>query len=367
MKRLLLLGGGHAHLAVLRLLAQEPLDALEVIMVTPQAHQAYSGMLPGWMTGHYTQQEAQIDLRPLLLAAKVELVLSSAVGIDADRRCVALADHRHLEYDFLSIDIGCEIDVSWLETAGDKLLPVKPLNDFFKAWPQLLEDAQQKTDFNLIIVGAGAAGVELALAARFVFIQKKIAGQVQLVVSDSGLLKDHSHAVQNKVKRRLSKSGVILHQARAVGCSEGVLLADGRTLHADRVIAATGSRPPVFLRAAKLAIDSQGHIAVNQFHQSSSHPQVFAAGDICARTDTLMARSGVHAVHAGPVLAHNLLAIIAGKPLKPYQPRSNSLYLLSCGARYAIASWGSFSAQGEWVWHWKDWIDRRFIRRFQVG
>jgi hypothetical protein len=77
-----------------------------------------------------------------------------------------------------------------------------------------------------------------------------------------------------------------------------------------------------------------------------------------------VARSGVHAVHAGPVLAVNLLAALKGGTTAHYKPHRQSLYILACGPRYAIASWGRFSAEGQWVWRWKDWIDRRFISRF---
>jgi NADH dehydrogenase FAD-containing subunit len=161
----------------------------------------------------------------------------------------------------------------------------------------------------------------------------------------------------------LQEAGIAVHTQRAVGIPGGVMLADGRELHPDIVLAATGTRAPCWLKLAKLALDEHGHVAVDAFHRSLSHPQVFASGDICARMDVVMARSGVHAVHAGPVLAHNLLAVLSDKPLRAYRPRKKSLYLLRSGERHAIASWGGLSAEGRWVWRWKDAIDRRFIAR----
>jgi NADH dehydrogenase FAD-containing subunit len=91
---------------------------------------------------------------------------------------------------------------------------------------------------------------------------------------------------------------------------------------------------------------------------------VLAAGDVSSRTDRPLARSGVYAVRAGPALAYNLAAAIAGKPLQPHQPPAATLNLLSCGDRYAIATWGRYSAQGRWVWWLKNWIDRRFVARY---
>lgn len=366
MKRLVLAGGGHAHISVLSKLAQETLRGVEVLMVTPTAHQNYSGMLPGWMAGHYTKEQAQINLQPLLDAANVRLITATVDGIDAERRCVGLADGRHLEYDLLSLDVGSEINVSWLEMAGDKLLPVKPLDVFFETWPLVVNAARTRPGYRLVVVGGGAAGVELALSAQHAFSRAKIQAQVDLVVSDSGILAGHAGGVQRRMTRFFMKSGIVLHSLKAVGTEHGVMLADGSLLAADCVIAATGARAPIWLARSRLALDEDGYIAVDQYHRSLSHANVFAAGDVCTRQDRLVARSGVHAVHAGPVLAKNLLAMLSGAALTSYQPRTRSLYLLACGAQYAIASWGRFSAEGKWVWRWKDNIDRGFIRRFST-
>ena len=92
-----------------------------------------------------------------------------------------------------------------------------------------------------------------------------------------------------------------------------------------------------------------------------SHPEVFAAGDVATRQDAPHPKSGVYAVRAGPPLAANLRALCAGAALQPYTPQKRTLYLLSLGEKRAIASWGRWSAEGRWVWRWKDHIDRGFI------
>lgn len=363
-RRLVLVGGGHAHLSVLRALAREKLTGVEVVLVTPASLQNYSGMLPGWMAGHYFRAQCQIDLQPLAQTAHVHMVVERIAGMDADRRRVSLPDGRHIEYDLLSLDVGSEIDLSWLEMAGDKLLPIKPLDGFFEAWPRILAIAQDKPNYRLVVVGGGAAGVELALAARHAFARADIGGRVDLVTSEAGLLVGHATGVQRRIARILANAGVFVHHLRAVGAEDGVMLSDGTLLPADCVIAATGARAPVWLQLSRLMLDENEYIAVDGHHRSLSHPNVFAAGDVCARQDLAVARSGVHAVHAGPVLAANLLATLKGGQLATYRPRRRSLYLLACGPQYAIASWGCFSAEGEWVWRWKDRIDRRFIERF---
>lgn len=364
--RLILVGAGHAHLSVLQALAVHHPAGLDVVLITPTRHQNYSGMLPGWVAGHYTQADCRVELTALAAAAGVHLLLGQVAGMDAARGCVVLADARQLDYDGLSLDVGSETDTSWLEVLGDKLLPVKPLDAFFAAWPGILASAQNKPGYRLAVVGGGAAGVELALAAQHAFTRAHVDGRVDLVASESGLLPGHNTRVQARVQRLATQAGLTRHFVRGVGADEGVMLAGGQVLPADCVIAATGARAPVWLAMSKLALDAQGFVRVDAHHRSVSHPNVFAVGDVCSRSDVALSRSGVHAVHAGPVLADNLLAVVQGRALKPYRPKARSLYLLACGPRYAVASWGRWSAEGQWVWRWKDWIDRRFIARFST-
>lgn len=390
MKRLVLAGGGHAQLAVLRALARARPRGLETVLLTPSPWQYYSGMLPGWMAGHYREDDCRIDLRPLAAAAGVRLLLGTVCALDADQRRLRIAsdgDHdgsdirsATLDYDLLSLDIGSETDTAELDALGaQRLLPVKPLPVFFAAWPRVLKSARATDGFRLCIVGGGAAGVELALAAAQALRRASARAQVALVCAPASLLVGHADRVRQRVLRQLGAAGVSVHLQRARAESGALRLvgstpADHAThdghplpaeclLPADCVLAATGARPQAWLRHSGLACTADGWVQVDTHHRSPSHPEVFAAGDVCARTDRALARSGVHAVHAGPVLAANLLGALDGSPPRAYVPKPQSLSLIACGPRHAIASWGSWSAEGGWVWRWKDWIDRDFIRR----
>lgn len=372
MKRLLLVGGGHAQLAVLHALARQRPRGVEAVLLTPSPWQWYSGMLPGWMAGHYRAEDCRIDLRPLAAAAGARLCFASATALDADRRIVhddAGASHG---FDLLSLDVGSLTDTRALDAMpAGTLLPVKPLEAFFSAWPQRLAAARAGQLRRLAVVGGGAAGVELVLAAAQAFHRAGCKVALALVAPPGGLLAGHAEGVRRRVERRLTQAGVALHHARARGTPTGLALVDGAehtasALPADCVIAATGARALPWLQASGLACDAEGWVVVDAGHRSRSHPAIHAAGDVCTRDAPGFARSGVHAVHAGPVLAANLLAALADAtpaPPQRYQPRPRSLYLIACGARHAIASWGPWSAEGRWVWHWKDRIDRGFIAR----
>jgi len=369
MKRLVLVGGGHAHLSVFEKFARASLTDAEVILVTPKRYQNYSGMLPGWMAGHYTREQSQVDLTPLVDAAGIKMISASVTAMSADAHTLELSDGQRLSYDFLSLDIGSETLTDGLEALGSRLLPVKPLDDFFDQWPEVQKQAIRQKNYALVVLGGGAAGVELAMAAQYVLNREGAQGHVTLIVSSDGLLRGHHANVKARVSAHMREIGIVLHQKDATGLVDGLQFSDGHRLYADKVIAATGARPMSWLKQSGLALNSQGYILVNAHHQTQSHPEVFAAGDTCVRTDVQMAHSGVHAVKSGPVLAENLWAVLTGSPyvnrqLKSYRPRENSLYLLACGPKYAIASWGPLSFEGRWVWRLKDWIDRGFIKRF---
>ena len=75
-------------------------------------------------------------------------------------------------------------------------------------------------------------------------------------------------------------------------------------------------------------------------------------------------KSGVYAVRQGPLLAANLLARLNDKPLETYKHNPNALMLLSLGQKRAVASRNGLTLGGDWVWRWKDKIDREWIQKY---
>ena len=349
---------------VLQRLASIESEGVEFTLVSPGRWQYYSGMIPGWIAGHYKQDQIRIDLEKLTSEAGVKTVYDRVVDIDAEVRSARLASGSQLHYDLISLDIGSETRRDRFEDCGKRLLTVKPFDAFQDKWLGLVEDAAKAESYNLVIAGAGAAGVELALSAQYALKKVCPRATVQIVTGHAGLLRGHSGQVREQALYALQNAGVELVADRATGTKAGVVLSSGSHLIADAVVAATGASAPSFLARSGLFLDEDGFVKVDRFHRSISHADVFAVGDVCSRDDPRFQRSGVHAVRVGPILASNLLAAIGGRPLKEYRPRKSALYLLGCGEKNAIASWGSFSAGGGWVWRWKDLIDRRFIARF---
>jgi pyridine nucleotide-disulfide oxidoreductase family protein len=364
LQHLLLVGAGHAHLFVLERLAAARRTDLEVTLVSPSRWQYYSGMLPGWLAGHYAGEEIRLDMVFLAERAGARFIEDRIKAVDAEASQVRLATGKGLSYDLLSLDIGSATGWTPQPASALPVLTVKPLDVFMHDWSQLEERAKDLRSFHLMVAGAGAAGVELAFSARHMLAKLNPESRVSLAAGSGGLLQGHAPSVRRRVLAELAQQGIQILPHRLDQTPEALTLDTGVPVVADAVIVATGASAPAFLGTSGLSLDEKGFVRVDACHRSLSHANVFAAGDIASCEDPRISRSGVHAVRAGPILAHNLFATLSGDRLKPYRPRRHVLYLMACGRRFAILSWGRWSFQGHWVWMWKNWIDRRFIRRF---
>lgn len=369
MKRLLLIGGGQAHAFVLRALAANPRRDVEVVLVTPSEHLIYSGMLPGWVAGHYTLPELTIPLAPLVQAAGVAMLQRRVVGLDLLQKSVLTDRDEWVEFDLLSIASGPAVDFDAIPGARDHALPIRPLDNFVEGWHRIHSHALVTDQpLRLTVIGAGAGGVELALAMKHRLRAFRDQVRVQLVTGDSPILPGHSTRARALLRKTLLARGVRLVE----GCvrrleRDTALLEDGAALPSEAALLVTGAAAPAWPAEAGLATDERGFIAVGPTLQSTSHPFVFAAGDVATFIDAPRPKSGVYAVRAGPPLARNLLAMLDGRPLTPYHPQRRALYLMATGPQHAVASWGPVAVGGEWAWRWKDRIDRAYIAKFRLN
>ncbi len=374
MRRLLLVGGGHAHLGVLKSFAERPLADVEVTLVTPHARQIYSGMLPGWIAGHYTVDQIGIALAPLAERAGAKLVTGHVTGLDLQARQAHVMDLRkeaalfELPFDVVSIDTGPVLDTSAIAGSQEHAIALRPLEQFITLWPrvhiQMMANAIEGGETStLSVIGGGAGGVEVALAIAWRAHIAQVPLRVQLVAGQAGVMPGAPAAVRERVLRALPARGVRVIDDDAVGVDRGTaVLAQGGEVVSEATLLVTGAAAAEWPRASGLAVDGRGFIGINDCLQSLSHPFVFAAGDCASMIDHPRAKSGVYAVRAGAPLAENLRRACAGTALKRWTPQRRALYLFSTGPRHAIACWGALTAEGAWVWRWKDRIDRRFVQ-----
>jgi NADH dehydrogenase FAD-containing subunit len=337
-KRLLMVGGGHAHLLVLESFLKKKSDA-GAVLVTPSDRFIYSGMLPGVVAGHYKREQIEVDLASLAERAGVELIMGELTGLDAARRTVKLADGRELGYELLSLDVGAGI-AAQLPGAG-LADPIRPFQGF-------LDKAGTYWEARIAVIGGGTAGVEMAMALRH-------RGNEVAVYSDRP---GHSPALAARIADALRGTGVS-HIAMPVSSIEPgpVVRAGMSEAHYDAVILATGAAAHPWLRSSGLATDEAGFVLVDRSLRSTSHPEVLALGDCATVEGAPHPRSGLYAIRQAEAMLAD----------RPFQPQQHGLAIITCGGKYAIAQRGATIVQGTWVWYWKDWIDRRWLRRFRIS
>ncbi|MEK7438083.1 MAG: selenide, water dikinase SelD, partial [Pseudomonadota bacterium] len=376
LRDIVLVGGGHSHVVVLKRFGMHPVPGVRLTVICRDTHTPYSGMLPGYIAGHYSYDEVHIDLSQLARFAGARLFRDEALGLDRDAGKVLCRNRPPVPYDFLSINIGSTPQMSGVAGAAEHALPVKPVNGFNERWQLLLERVRRHAGATRIaVVGGGAGGVELTLAMQY-RLRKELhaAGRkpdaisFHLLTRDAVILPTHNARVRRAFERALAERGVVLRcnaEVKQVSATR-LRTASGETVDADEIVWVTRAGGAPWLRETGLALDADGFIQVTDTLQTVTDPKVFAAGDVASMVQHPREKAGVFAVRQGPPLAENLRRIVAGIALKPYRPQSTWLALISTGDKYAVASRGALGFQGAWVWRWKDWIDRRFMLKFSV-
>jgi selenide,water dikinase len=374
LRDIVMIGGGHSHVGVLYMFAMKPLPGVRLTVICTDTDTPYSGMLPGYIAGHYSFDEVHIDLRRLAEFAGARYLRDEVIGIDRASRKVLCRNRPPVAYDVLSINIGSTPRLDGVAGANEHAVPVKPIRRFNDRWLALLERVcRHEGTTTIAVVGAGAGGVELSLSMQFRLRKELLALgrnpdalRFHLFSADAQILPTHNAAVRRAFEQVLAERGVMVHRdAEVTQLNAGRLQTrSGEVVEADEIVWVTQAGGAAWLRETGLALDDKGFIRVRDTLQTETDPLIFAAGDCAAMIGRPLEKAGVFAVRMGRPLAENLRRTLLRQPLIDYRPQQRWLALISTGDQHAIASRGAFYARGDLVWRWKDWIDRRFMRKF---
>jgi selenide,water dikinase len=367
--RVVLVGAGHAHVEVLRQAAARSQPDVELVLALDRNPAIYSGMLPGFVAGQYQAAELAIDAVALAQRAGAEVVLEKVCSIDAAGQRVVTASGRKIAYDFASLDVGSGVLGSGLPGVASHALPVRPIERLIAGVEPLLALARGlpgSTPFRLLVVGAGAGGVELAFCfeAR---LRTETHRRVEVTLLDRGdaILPGAAASLVRRVTRAARRRGIELKLGHEVETLERGLarIAGGRALEADAFVWSPGPAAHAFLRESGLPVDTRGFVRVCPTLQVEGFTSLFAVGDCASLAG--MKKAGVYAVRCGPILAENLRRLPAGLELRVYRPQRQFLSLLNLGDGTAIGVERGFSFEGRWVMHLKHRIDRRFVEKYR--
>lgn len=376
---LVLLGGGHATLPSLARAHEWTAAGIDVTLVDLQRHLYYSGMVPEYLGGVYEEAEVRIDLSQRAADAGVSYVQAQAHTIDPIARTVETDSTTPLSYDVLAVDVG-----SANPSVPAPAIATKPITRIRPLAARIQNTLNTPSaSLRLVVVGAGAAGTEIALnvTGRFAGAGRRNDLDLTIIEQNDHLLPAFPSGMSADATTRLRQRGATVQTGTTVtaveasGNETSIVRTDtAPDASADAVLWATGTVGPPLLRDSPLPTDARGFLQTTRSLQVQAHPRIFAAGD-CAALDGLdLAKVGVHAVKQGPTLRANLdrtLRALADGHALP-RPRDLTTFraypltplILSTGTPDGLWTAGPMWAAHPWLLRLKHWIDRRWIRRY---
>jgi len=375
-RAVVLLGVGHTNAFVVRQWARAAIPNCRLICISKFPFTTYSGMLPGTLAGQFTPAEMQIPLEPLVARAGGELILGDVTGLDLEQKQVQFADRSPLRFDLLSVGVG-SMPAGWDAVDSATVLPIKPMQTFVQRLDERLLAVQDqpssatKQPLRIAIVGGGVAGIEIALclAARLRHRFPDVAAELRIFTSTPEIAEGMTDKSILMLRRLLQQHGVDIHTGARVFSVEDhqLTISGGQRFKADCVIWATGAAAPPVLRQLGLPTDERGFVATKTTLQSTERNDVFAVGDSGTIVDNPTPKAGVFAVRQAPVLWQNIQNQLAGEPLVSYHPQRGFMKILNTGDGKALLEYKGLSFHGRWCWSLKAWIDKRFIKHYQIA
>lgn len=371
-KRLVLVGAGHAHLTTISAIRSLVKRGHQVTVIGPSPHHYYSGMSPGALAGSYRPQEIRFNVEKLATGRGGLFIRDKVTGVDPDGHTVQLSSGERIGYDVISFNVGSVIPASSIALASGKIFTVKPIERILAGRKEILESAANRTQENplrVVIAGGGPAGVEMAGGTWRLARDAAVPVSVTLV-TEGKLLDSFPARLGDVARKSLSGRGIeILEQTRVQTAGDGTIALDnGSTLDSDVTFVASGVKPSPLFMDSLVPTAEDGGILVNQHLQSVQYPEIFGGGDCVTLRGENLARVGVYAVRQNPILLHNIAAALDDQPMIRFNPGSpNFLVLINMGDGTAIYMKSNRIWHGKLAFKLKDFIDRRFMRRFQLS
>ena len=367
-KRAVLLGAGHAHLHTIRRAAEFTRRGHELTLIAPE-HFWYSGLATGMLGGIYPPSLDQIDVGVLVGRGGGRFVRDTVTRIDPAEWLVHLESGPPLRYDAVSLNLGSRVPET-IPGAVEHAWTVKPIHNLWHLRRDLEArlDAVPERPLPLVVVmGAGATGCELAAnIARLAEVRGRVLG-VTVVGRGDRPLKQAPRGAARRVLGHLRHRGITFLGGAPVERVEpgAVVRGDGTRVPFDVLVDAIGLRPPPLVAETGLPTDGEGALVVDEHLRSVADPRVHGGGDCVAFRGRELAKIGVYAIRQAPVLCHNLLAALDGRPPRAFRPQRRFLLIINLGDGTGLATWGPLYWHGRLAFRLKDRIDRRFLAEYQ--
>jgi NADH dehydrogenase FAD-containing subunit len=366
-KHLVLAGGGHAHMVTLSNLHRFIEKGHRVTVIQPSEHHYYSGMGPGMIGKSYTPDAIRFATRRVVEKAGGRFVLGRVDKINAEARSVHLESGDSMSYDLLSSNLGSEVPQNMITGTLEDIYPVKPIERLLEAQQRILEVASRKVPV-VGIVGGGPSAVEIAGNVWRLTQGPGLYPATIRILTKTTVMPHHPQGVRTKALASLRRRGIeIVENCDVQEIRSGrVAAASGSAYALDVIFVAVGVKPNPVFRKSGIPTGPDGGLLVNRYLQSTAHPELFGGGDCIYFREAPLDKVGVYAVRQNPVICHNLMAALDGKALQPFNPGGGYLLIFNLGDGTGIFYKRPLLFGGRLAFIIKDYIDRKFIRRFQA-
>ncbi|HEV7784894.1 MAG TPA: FAD-dependent oxidoreductase [Thermoanaerobaculia bacterium] len=370
--RLLLVGAGHAHLEVLRRLILQPLSDVALTVVSLGSLHHYSGMVPGFLQGTYREDEIAVHVPDLVARAGGQFLAGQAVALRPESQVVHVQTRPdetvEVPWDVVSFAVGSNTAGMDAPEIAAEAQRIKPLERVAALQARLRELAGAGGTVPAVIVGGGAAGVEVALAITTALEKEGAAHRITVVEGGKEILAGYRGRFRKRTREILHQRGIVALSGTRVTAvhSDSVETHDGTLIPSRLTVWLTGAVSWPLFRDSGLPLDDRGFLLIGDSLASVDNPRIFAAGDcgtLASHPET--PKAGVYAVREGPVLWQCLKAAIEGGEPPRYTPQTGFLSILNTGDGCALLDYKGIVSHSRWAWRLKDRIDRRFMERYQ--
>lgn len=365
-KRLVLIGGGHAHMMTLAHLDMLVEKGYAVTVIQPSEFHYYSGMGPGMLGGTYRPEEIRFATRQVVESKGGSFVLGRAEQIDPLKQIVILAGGDEVGYDVLSCNVGSYVPFDIGADKAGTCFAVKPIEGLMAAQQRIIELSGQRS-ITIAIVGGGPSSIEIAGNCRQLTDSSDLHPAKIQVFAGRRLMSRLPERIQLDARRMLEKNAIEIIEGSYVEKidSEQIQLANGNQFRADIIFSAVGVKPSNIFVKSGINTGPDGGLQVNKCLQSMQYPNIFGGGDCIYFEPRPLDRVGVYAVRQNPVLLNNLKAYLEGEALQPFDPGGSYLLIYNLGGGSGILYKWSFIFSGRLSFRVKDYIDRKFMEKFQ--
>jgi NADH:ubiquinone reductase (H+-translocating) len=335
--RVLVLGAGFAGVTAVKALRDAPVD---ITLVDRNGYNTFQPLLYQVATGGLNPGDVTYATRALTARRpNVGFRRGDVTSIDPDGRTVTLDDDTTLGYDYLIVGTGVTTNFFGVPGAEEHSLPLytraqalRVRDDIFSRLERLAQataDGVRSEDPTVVIVGAGATGVEMAgslaemgTAMRIAYPElKDRKARVVLVEMGPHVLAPYHRSLRDYTARSLERRGVELRLDTAVKAvdADGVELDNGDRIRAGTVIWAAGVTAPDTVQKWGLPQGRGGRIEVERDLSVNGHPEVFVAGDLAVDPDDPLPQLAQPAMQGGKHAARQIRRDLEGEPRQPFR------------------------------------------------